>query len=90
MMNKTNLKIAGLLAVAVVVVGATIIIASSSLGEGVSADLGDVAAGEVVLMPQDDYQMALEKLGDYFMATDKTTQDNIISDVVKILQDAKK
>lgn len=89
-MTKTNLKIAGLLAVAVVVVGATIMIASSSLGEGVSADLGDVAAGNVVVISQTDYQAVLDQLGNYFTTTDKTTQDNIVSDVVKILQDTQK
>lgn len=88
-MTKSNLKIAGLLAVAVVAIGATVLV-SNIAPKGVSADIKDIAAGEVVLIPQDDYQMALEKLGDYFTAPDKTTQDNIISDVVKILQDVQK
>lgn len=90
-MVKSDLKIAGLLAVAVVVVGATIIISRISLlDKGVSADLGDIAAGEVVVISQTDYQMALDQLGDYFTTADKSAQDNIVSDVVKILESAKK
>jgi len=89
-MNKSSLKIAGLLAVAVAVTGATLLISRGTLPGGVSADLGDIAAGEVVVISQTDYQAALDQLGDYFTTADKTTQDNIVLDVVKILENAKK
>jgi len=89
-MIKTNLKTAGLLAVAVVAIGATILISRVSVGRGVSADLGDVVTGSVVVISQTDYQSALDQLGDYFTTADKSAQDNIVSDVVKILESAKK
>jgi len=86
MAKKNNLNIAGLLAIALAVAGITILISYETPKEGVSADLGDLLTGEVVVMPQDDYQAVLDKLEDYFITTDKTSQDNIILDVVKVLE----
>ena len=89
MTKKTNLTIAGLLAIAVAVAGATVLISYESPKEGVSADLGDLLAGDVVVMSQADYQATLDKLRDYFTTTDKTTRDNIVLDVVKVLEAVK-
>ncbi|OGB74574.1 hypothetical protein A2V68_03185 [candidate division Kazan bacterium RBG_13_50_9] len=82
-----KLKIAGMVAAVIVVVGVTTLIAKSNFpGKGVSADLGDVAAGAVVVMGQETYDALLADLGQYFKETDQSSQDNIIKDVVKRLE----
>lgn len=83
-----KLKIAGMVAAIVVVVGITAMIATSKLpGSGVSADIADVASGAVVVISQDTYNDILSELENYFEeGDDQTAQDNIIQDVVNTLE----
>ena len=92
--DKSKLKATGMIAIVIAVVGVTFIIANSSvdLTKGVSADLGDLAgAGGVTVMSRADYDTALTKLTEYFREVgDQTTQDTLVTDVVKILTDVQK
>ena len=90
-----KLKLSGMVVAVLVVVGVTAIIANSKftggLAGGVSADLGDLATGKVVVLSQETYDTALAKLTDYFgQQGSQSTQDKIVADVVKMLQDAVK
>lgn len=92
--DKSKLKVTGMLAAVIAVVGITVVIANSSvvdLTRGVSADLGDLATGSVTVMSTEDYDLVLDKLTEYFdIATDQTLQDNLVAEVVNILQDVQK
>lgn len=93
--DKSKLKVTGMVAAVIAVVGITFIIGKSSitseLTKGVSADIGDIAAGEVVLIPTDDYNSVLAKLDEYFIrAGDEVTRDTLITEAVNILEGIQK
>jgi len=91
--DQGKLKVTGMVAAVIAVVGVTVIIANSSvsLTKGVSADLGDLAAGNVTVMSRESYDAAVAKLNEYFVQSgDKTAQDNLVAEVVNILKDVQK
>ena len=89
----SKLKTTGMVAAVIAVVGIIVIIGSSQVGltGGVSADVKDLAAGNVTVMSRDSYDSALAKLNEYFrQAGNKTAQDNLVGEVVNILQEVQK
>lgn len=91
--DRNKLKVSGMIAAVIAVVGVTFIIANSGIGggglAGVSADVQDLATGAVVVMSRETYQDALARLNSYF-DKDQAAQDKIVADVVKMLRDVVK
>lgn len=89
-METHQLKLAGLVAGAIIVVGVISVLTFTPAGRlntirGTSADVGDVATGNVVVMAKDDYQKILTQLRDYANA-DETTRSAIIQEVIHSLE----
>ena len=85
-----QLKLAGLVAGAIVVVGVIGVLTFTPLGRlntigGTSADVGDVATGNVVVVAKDNYQEILAQLKSYANA-DEATRSTIIQEVIHSLE----
>lgn len=91
--DKSKLKMTGMVAAIIAVVGITVIIANSQVGltGGVSADVKDLATGNVTVMSKEDYDSVLVKLNEYSQeAGNRVAQDNLIAEVVNILKNVQK
>ncbi|MFH0912586.1 MAG: hypothetical protein V1807_02940 [Patescibacteria group bacterium] len=84
-----QIKIASLVAGAIVVVGVIGVLAFTPAGQlrtigGTSADVGDIVAGNVIVVSQADYQLLLAELQSYAEA-DETTRSTIIQEAIRVL-----
>lgn len=89
-MEAHHLKICGMVAGVVVVVGVIGLLTLTPAGRlrtigGTSADIGDVATGNVVVISRADYQQMLDQLKGYADA-DETTRTVIIQGVIHSLE----
>lgn len=89
-MEAQQLKIAGMVAGVVVVIGVIGLLALTDAGRlrtigGTSADVGDIATGKVVVISKADYQQMLDQLKSYATA-DETTRTAIIQGVIHSLE----
>lgn len=84
------MKIAGMLAAAIIVVGGIVIVGNSSVGTsitGTSASATDVATGNILIVSTESYDDILDKLGEYFADDiDQATKDRIVQDSLQLLQ----
>lgn len=88
--NSSKLKVSGMLAAVIVVVGTIAIISNSTLydSSGVSADVADLATGDAIIVPLSVHQEVIGDLNSYFeLQDDKVAQDKIIQEVVNTLSE---
>lgn len=88
-LDKTaKLKVSGMLAAVIIVIGVTVIISNSAItgSGGVSADVEDIATGRVIMMPQEIYHGIMADLNTYFkLRENQEEQDKLIQDIVDSL-----
>ena len=80
------MKMAGMLAAAIVVVGGIVIVGNSSVGTtvtGTSASATDVAAGNILIVSTGEYDDILDRLNGYFEeGIDQATKDTIVQESI--------
>jgi len=89
-MVSSKLKLAGFIAGLIIVVGIVSLLTLTPAGRlktigGTSADVGDIASGQIILISRSQYQDLLDKLRSYANA-DETTRSAIIQEAIHTLE----